>query len=105
MPAEFNGENALDPITSVHLLQTYVLPVMVYSLDVLLPRKVHIEKKIEKLFRKFLKMTLSLPDRVVDPAVYIISGTAPVEGIIHKRGSNLCGGICRLGEDTVEKIG
>lgn len=86
----------------MHLLQTYVLPVMVYGLDVLLPRKVLIDK-IEKLFRKFLKMILSLPDRVADPAVYIISGTIPIEGVIHKRALNLYGGICRLGEDSVEK--
>ena len=49
MSAGFHGENGLDPDTSVHLLQTYVLPVMVYGLDVLLPRRVLIEK-IEKLF-------------------------------------------------------
>ena len=49
MAAGFHGENGLDPDTSVHLLQTYVLPVMVYGLEVLLPRRVLIEK-IEKLF-------------------------------------------------------
>ena len=44
MAAGFHGENGLDPDTSVHLLQTYVLPVMVYGLEVLLPRRVLIEK-------------------------------------------------------------
>ena len=36
--------NGLDPDTSIHLLQTYVLPVLVYGLEVLLPRKVLLEK-------------------------------------------------------------
>ena len=48
-------------------------------------------------------MILSLPDRVANPAVYIISGTLPIEGVIHKRALNLYGGICRLQEDAVEK--
>ena len=47
-------------------------------------------------------MILSLPDRVADPAVYIISSTLPVEGVIHKRALNLYGGICRLQEDAVK---
>ncbi len=31
----------------------------------------------------FIKQILSLPVTVADPAVYIISGTLPVEGQIH----------------------
>ena len=40
MSAGFHGHNGLDPETSVHLLQTYVMPVLVYGLEVVFPRKV-----------------------------------------------------------------
>ena len=102
MSAGFHGDNGLDPDTSIHLLQTYVLPVLVYGLEVLLPRKVLIER-LNRIHKKFLKMILSLPETVADPAVYVLSGTAPIECVIHKRALTLYGNICRLSEDTVEK--
>ena len=102
MSAGFHGDNGLDPDTSIHLLQTYVLPVLVYGLEVLLPRKVLMER-LNRIHKKFLKMILSLPETVADPAVYVLSGAAPIECVIHKRALTLYGNICRLSEDTVEK--
>ena len=37
MGAGLHGENGLDPDTSIHLLQTYVIPILVYGLEVVLP--------------------------------------------------------------------
>lgn len=102
MAAGFHGNNGLDPDTSIHLLQTYVIPVLVCGLEVLLPRRALMEK-LDRLHKKFLKMILSLPDTVADPAVYILSGSTPIECIVHKRALTLYGNICRLGEETVEK--
>ena len=39
MGAGLHGNNGLDPDTSIHILQTYILPLLVYGLEVLLPRK------------------------------------------------------------------
>ena len=36
MGSGLHGENSLDPETSIHLLQTYVLPVLVYGMEVIL---------------------------------------------------------------------
>ena len=102
MSAGFHGDDGLDPDTSIHLLQTYVLPVLVYGLEVLLPRKVLLEK-LYRIHKKFLKMILSLPETVADPAVYVLLGTAPIESVIHKRALTFYGNICRLSEDTVEE--
>ena len=41
MGAGLHGENGLDPDTSIHLLQTYVVPVLVYGLEVVLPNGIH----------------------------------------------------------------
>ena len=99
---EIDYDNGLDPDTSIHLLQTYMLPVLVYGLEVLMPRKVLLER-LNRIHKQFLKMILSLLETVADPAVYVLSGTAPIESVIHKRALTLHGNICRLNEDTVEK--
>ena len=41
MGAGLHGENGLDPDTSFHLLQTYVVPVLVYGLEVVLLNGIH----------------------------------------------------------------
>ena len=102
MGAGLQGENGLDPDTSIHLLQTYVVPVLVYGLGVVLPNGVHLDK-LERLHKRFLKQILSLPQTVADPAVYILSGAIPLEAVIHSRALTLFGSICRLDESTVEK--
>ena len=60
-------------------------------------------EKLDRLHKTFLKLILSLPDTVADPAVYILSGSTPIECIIHKRALTLHGNICRLGEEIVKK--
>lgn len=102
MGAGLHGENGLDPATSIHILHIYVLPLLVYGLEVLLPRKALIER-LEHIYKKFLKQILSLPNSTADPAIYILSGTIPIEGVIHKRALILFGSICRLPEDSVGK--
>ena len=37
MGTSLHGENGLDPETSISLLQTYVLPVLSYGLEVVIP--------------------------------------------------------------------
>lgn len=102
MVAGLHGENGLDPETSIQLVHTYVLPILVYGLEVILPSRTLIDK-LEKVHKKFLKQVLSLPETVADPAVYILSGTIPIEAVIHKRALSLFGNVCRLEESTVEK--
>ena len=102
MESGLHGENRLDPETSFHLLQIYVLPVMVYGLDVVLPKPALVDM-LNRTYTKIFKQILSLPITVADPAVYILSGALPMEGIIHKRTLILYGSICRLDESSVEK--
>ena len=102
MGSGLHGENGLDPETSIHLLQTYVLPVLVYGLEVVLPKATLVDK-LERIYKQFIKQILSLPVTVADPAVYILSGAMPTEGVIHKRALVLFGSCCRLGEESVEK--
>ena len=36
--------------------------------------------------------------------VYILSRAIPIEGVIHKRALVLIGGVCRLGDESIEKM-
>ena len=44
MGTELHGENGIAPDTSIHLLQTYAIPILVYGLVVVLPTGVHLNK-------------------------------------------------------------
>jgi hypothetical protein len=44
LSAGFHGNNGLDPSTSMHILKTYVIPPLMYSLEVLLPTKPYIDE-------------------------------------------------------------
>ena len=102
MPAGLHGENGLDPQTTVHVFQIYVLLVLLYGLEVAVPSKTNLDT-LERFLRTSLKQILSLPTNTASPAVYILTGILPAEVIIHKRILALFGSICRLGDDSVEK--
>lgn len=102
MGAGLHGSNGLDPETSIHILQTYIVPILAYGLEVLLPGKT-LMNRVERFYKKLLKQILSLPDTAADPAVYILTGSLSIEGIIHSRALTLFGNVCRLSEDSIEK--
>ena len=102
MGAGSHGNKGLDPDTSIHILQTYILPLLVYGLEVLLPRKTLMDK-LERFYKKLLKQILSLPETVADPAVYTLTETIPIDGVVHSGTLNIFGSICRLNGDSIEK--
>ena len=88
--------------TSLHLYQICVLPVLLYGMEVVFPRPKFVEV-LKKFSKHNLKHIMSLPVTTADPAVYILSGSLPVEVMIHQRVLNFFGMICRLSESSVEK--
>ena len=102
MSSGLHGQNGLDPDTSVQLLTMYVLPILVYGLEVVLPGRKYLDM-LERFFKKVLKQVLSLPTKVADCAVYVVSGMVPTEATIHKRALTLYGNISRL-PDTCTAI-
>ena len=101
MSSGLHGEIGLDPETAIHLMQTYVLPVLIYGMEVVLPRQKNMDL-LEKFNKKFLRLILLLPVSTADPAVYVLSGKLPIEAIIHKRTLTFFGNICRLPEMTIK---
>ena len=91
----------LDPETAIQLYQTYFLPILIYGLEVVLPKQKSVNI-FKRLHMKFIKQIFARQVNTADTAIYILSGTIPVEGYIHKRALSLYGNICRLDQTSVE---
>jgi hypothetical protein len=78
MGTGLHGENGLDPEKSISLLKNYILPIVTYGLEIVMP-KGKILNDIQNYYKKVLKQLLSLTINVADPAVYMISGLLPLE--------------------------
>ncbi|XP_063436398.1 uncharacterized protein LOC134717834 [Mytilus trossulus] len=101
MHTGLHGENGLDPISAISMLQTFIFPIMFYGLEILLPTGKNIDL-ISKQYKRIIKQILSLPVNVADPAIYVISGLLPAEAVIHKKALILFGSICRAGCTSTE---
>ena len=98
MSANLQG---MDPETAIQLYQTYVMPVLNYGLEVVLPRRKSLDT-LERQHKKFMKHIFALPANTADAAIYILSGIIPIEGYIHKRALSLFGNVCRLDPSSIE---
>ncbi|VDI55987.1 Hypothetical predicted protein [Mytilus galloprovincialis] len=101
MGAGLHGKNGLNPTTSLHIFHTYVLPVLTYGLEILLPDKKQLDN-IEVFYRKSLKQILSMPTNTADVAIYTLAGAIPIIGTIHKSALNTFNKICNM-DSSVEK--
>jgi hypothetical protein len=78
MASGLHGVNGLDPASACKIVQTFVVPVMTYGLEVIMPSKNELSP-LERSFKKLLKQILSLPTTTADAAVYVITGFMPLE--------------------------
>ena len=52
--------------------------------------------------KTFIKHIFTLPVNTADTAIYIMSGTIPIAGYLHKRALSLYGNTCRLDKTSTE---
>ena len=102
MAGGLHGHNGLDPETALQLIRTYILPLLLYGLEVILPGKTLVQK-MEMYQRKLLKQVLSLPQNTPDCAIYLLTGFLPIEIQIEKKALILYNNICNLGDNAIEK--
>ena len=102
MSAGLHDENGLDPQTSLHLYQIYILPVQLYGIEVVFPRPKFMEV-LDKFNKQNLKHLFPLPVLEVDPAIYLLSGTLPIEAVIYHRVMTFFGNISLLSDSSIEK--
>jgi hypothetical protein len=101
MGVGLHGENAIDPETSISLLRDYILPILYYGLEILLPNGKTLDK-INIKYKKMLKQILSLYTNVADLTIYIHSGLLPIEAQIHIKAITLFGNITRSDRSSIE---
>ena len=98
----FHGNNGLDPETLILLFNTYITPVLMYGMELIIPKTTALEQ-LERYQKKLLKQLLSLPPNAPDPAVYLLSGTLPVEAQLHIRALSFFNNICNQADNSIEK--
>lgn len=101
MPAGLHGENGLDPETSLQLIRTYILPILLYGLEIIIPNRTQITK-LELFQKKLLKQILSVPPNTSDAAIYLLTGFLPIEAQIHKKALQFFNNITNQGEESIE---
>jgi len=102
MAAGLHGENGLDPPTSLHLLKTYVSPVLLYGMEILIPPLKFVQQ-LELFQKKLLKQILSVPQNTADAAIYILTGFLPIQEQIDIKVLNFYNNICLQDDEQTEK--
>jgi hypothetical protein len=70
MGSGLHGRTGVDPETAIIIFRTYVLPVLTYGLEVLLPTGKALDI-LNQNHKKLLKQIILLVVNVADPAIYI----------------------------------
>ena len=103
MGVGLHGENGLDPPTAMSIMNTYILPIMSYGLEIVTPSGKCLEY-LSVQFKKLLKQLLSLPKTLADPAirVYIISEMLPIEAQVDIKILSFYGNVIRQEKVSIE---
>lgn len=83
MGAGLHGINGINPLVSMKLWRIYVIPRLLYGIEVLHLTQQDIHQ-LERFQKKVFKQILSLSTKTADAAVYILLGAETIEQIIHK---------------------
>ena len=84
MGAGLCGLNGMSPSVSKNLIQVYVMPAMSYGLEAICMADKDLEE-IEAYYRNLLRMMQFLPNSTAKPAIYLLMGCLPAEGLIHRK--------------------
>ena len=103
MSSGYHGTNGLCPVTSHQIYKTYVLPRLLYGLEILPLSKTHI-LALEKFHKNSLRIIQSLPERTATSAVYLLLGALPIEAEIHKRQLSLLHSILVCDNSRIKEV-
>ena len=100
MGAGFHGGSGLKAAQNGHVWSMFVIPRLLYGLDVQLLKKKDIEN-LEKFQRQCLKQIQELPDNTSNSACLALLGILPIETILHKNLLSMYVNMIRNG-DSIE---
>ena len=98
-----HGTNGLNPRTSYKIYQIYVLPRLLYNMEVVSLTKTQL-KELEYFHLNFLRNIQSLPQRTATAAIYALLGAMPIEPEIHKRQLSLLHSIITSDNQSLKDI-
>ena len=98
-----HGYNGLNPMTSYKIYQCYVLPRLIYGLEIL-PLSTSQLSILSKFHLKNLRNFQSLPLRTATAAVYLLLGALPLEGEIHQRQLSFLYNILSCDNHTIQNL-
>jgi hypothetical protein len=84
MGAGLRGRKGVSPKVALSIYNIYILPILAYGLEVLLPETKDLQPAIS-YHKKLLLQLCSLGDNVAAPTPYILSGILPLEATVHKK--------------------
>ena len=84
MGAGLYGLNGLNPVVSKRLIDIYILPRLLHTLEAMTLSDPDIQL-LEASYRTMLRQIQHLPKSSAKPAIYLLVGALPVEGHIHLR--------------------
>jgi hypothetical protein len=90
--AGLHGRNGLNPKIAKHIWSTYVIPRLIYGLEIQHVTDTQIQK-LNQFQIKSLKQLQWLPSRCSNAAVYLLLGAEPIQATINKRMLSLFGQI------------
>ena len=99
--AGLHGLNGVNSYIAIHMIQIYVIPRLLYGLDVIKFMNEDI-KNVSLYQRKLLKQIQNLPERTSNAAALLLLGQIDIESEINKRILKLFGSIIR-NEHSVER--
>ena len=103
MNSGLHGTNGLNPKISVTIYKSYVLPRLLYGLEVLTLTKAQMEL-LEKFHKETLRSIQSFSKRTAIPAIYLLLGVLPVEGEIHRKKLTLLHAILSCDNSKLKEI-
>jgi 5'-3' exonuclease len=101
MGAGLHGLNGVNPKVAIHLIQIYVMPRLLYGLEITSLRQNEMQK-LESYLKKLLKQVQNLPERTANEATYLMMGRITVIGELHKRILKTFGNSIRK-DNSIEK--
>jgi hypothetical protein len=101
--AGLHGRNGLNPKIAKHIWSTYVIPRLIFGLEIQLVIDTQIQK-LNQFQIKSLKQLQWLPSRCSNATVYLLLGAEPIQATINKRMLSLFGQIIRDQNSVENKI-
>jgi len=80
--AGLHGLNGVGPKVSIHMFNIYVYPILTYGLESLILDAEHY-KTLESFYKSVLRKIQHLPESTATPAIYILLGCIPLQGLLH----------------------